>query len=413
VVLQNLTFGPASPAASDFGLSLGEGSHHVALRSLEFSGNLNKAGGMGLGSWGYTGSATLNNIVVKDTYIHNIGNLNDPGDRDAHCITVNGNVQNLWVVDSELFACEGDGIQIEAQHERGPSHIHHIYVARNKSHGHKQSSAWVKHATDVVISQNEFYDQHQSMVASDLACTGVQYDPSRVWFIFNRIHDCNVGIAFGSGDGAGDGTDAYIIGNLIYHIAATDPTDNNNAGCMMIRGEVNVYIVNNTMYDCDGGVYSPPSNATLRIVNNIIANRHAASGKEISFDAARASTVQNNLFYRPGGISINWDSSIYTGVPFAGQCASNCSTANPGFTNAPSDFSLTSASPAINKGQAHPAYATFQSLYGLTLNYDVYGGGRPIGAGWDIGANEFGSSGQPPPPVQTAPAAPTNLRIIR
>jgi hypothetical protein len=49
----------------------------------------------------------------------------------------------------------------------------------------------------------------------------------------------------------------------------------------------------------------------------------------------------------------------------------------------------------------------------MTIAYDVYGGGRPIGTGWDIGANEFGSSGQAPPPLQTAPAAPTNLRIIR
>jgi hypothetical protein len=83
LILQNLTFGPSDPSASDFGVGLYEGMHHVALRSVEFSGNLNKAGGLGIGTWGQTDAATVNNVVLKDSYIHNLGNVNDAGDRDT------------------------------------------------------------------------------------------------------------------------------------------------------------------------------------------------------------------------------------------------------------------------------------------------------------------------------------------
>ena len=403
VILENLKFAPSgsSPPA----LFLSEGTHHVAVRDSEWSGTTSNAGGgIGIGQWSYSGSATANNIVLKGVNIHDLGDINAGGDRDAHCITVNGSVNNLWVVDSTTSRCEGDAIQIEGQHDRGISKIHHIYYARNVASNHKQSGGWIKHATDVVFSQNEVYGIARSS-SSEGQCMGAQYEPQNVWFIFNKLHDCAMGIFIGSDDGSGDGQDAYIIGNLIYNVHSSDPTNVYNAGAISARSFANIYAFNNTIWDCDGGVNSPPAGINWRIFNNLIAGRTVSSGSEINLENAGSSTIDNNLFFRSGGIKIVWSGSSYSTASFGGKCTS-CLSSDP-LLVAPASlsFGLTANSPAINKGVSSTVYATYQSKFGVSINYDYVGATRPNGA-YDLGAFEYGGV------VAPRPSPPSSL-IVR
>jgi hypothetical protein len=392
VIFEDLHFGPHDAADKEFGAHLTEGSHHLAFRRVEWSGNANAAGGLGMGSWRYDGSGAVSHVIVKDSRFHDIGDVKNTSDRDAHCIGVNGSAFDLWVVDNELARCEGDGMQIEARHGqgRGVSRIHHVYFGRNKSHGHKQTAFWVKHASDVVASENDLYGIAQSSSSAG-QCTGVQYSPERVWFIFNRIHDCEIGVLVASDDGPGDGQSLYIVGNLIHAIANPGgPADVYNAGCISVRGSRFIHIVNNTCYDSDGGVYARPG-PSLRILNNIFSHRHAPEGRELDVGTAGDSTAANNVFFHARGVSINWNGNSFGKVPFAGQCAARCSTRDPDFVNAPEDVDLGRASPAVDAGQVPAVYAEFQERYGLSIAFDLDGGPRPSGQAWDIGAQESGA----------------------
>ncbi len=386
VIIENLKFSPAA-------LQIAEGAHHVAVRQSEFIGTTSGGGGIGIGNWDYSGSATANNIVLRGVDIHDLGIVvGATGDRDFHCITVNGSVNNLWVVDSKLHACEGDAMQVEAQHNRGMGKIHHVYYGRNLAYGLKQSGGWVKHATDVIFSQNEVYNISASS-SSPGQCMGAQYNPHNVWFIFNVLHDCGMGIFVGSDDGDSGSSDGYVIGNVIYNTHnASGPGDIYNSGAISARGFKNLWIVNNTIWDSDGGVNAAPSGATLRIYNNIIAGRTSSGGSEINLESPGSAVIDNNLFFRSGGIKIVWGGSTYSSAAFAGKCAA-CVSSDPLLQSPASRvFTIPTNSPAVDRGATSAVYATFLSLYGRSISIDAAGSARPQGSAFDLGAFEAGGA---------------------
>ena len=392
VVMENVHWGPANASDGDFGVHVSEGNHHIALRSCEASGNSQATGGVGVGSWSYGGGQSASYVVIQACAIHNLGLIQAGVDTDAHGVTLNGAVDHFWLLDSDLYANVGDGIQVEAQHGN-MAKIHHVYLGRNKSHGNKQSSMWVKHATDVVISQNELYQSQTIDSFSAGQCTGFQYNPNYVWFLYNKIHDCNVGIAVSSDDGSGEGTESYFIGNVIYniHAATTNPYD---SGSMSMRGGLNHYIINNTLYDFDSGLNFPPGGGNYQIVNNIISGRANSSTCDIYMEdggeASRA-VVQFNDFFSTSGVRFSWGGATYTSLASlqAAGKGQSCKSADPLFTNAAAyDLTLKAGSPARDAGTAHAAYATFQSRYGIDIAVDAARTARPQGGAWDMGSYE-------------------------
>lgn len=189
LVIENILSAPSDSSDTIFGFKIPEGSHHIAIRNSEFSGigNVNKAGGIGVGSWSYTGTDIASDILLDSLHLHDLGDVNASFDQDKHCITVNGSVNNLWLVNSEMARCSGDGIQIEAQQGKRDK-IHHIYVGKNISHENKQTGMWIKHATDIIFSQNTIYG-HVPSDSSSGAGIGFQYGPDYVWFIAMTAND--------------------------------------------------------------------------------------------------------------------------------------------------------------------------------------------------------------------------------
>ena len=168
LIIENLKFIPADSADLSYGISVREGASYISMRNIEIDGtdNLQKAGTIGLGSWGYAGTERLSYVLIDGINSHDVGDVNATFDQDAHSIVINGDVDHVWVVNSTLVRSSGDGLQIEAQ-SGNKADIHHIYFGNNISYGHRQTGAWIKHASGAIMSSNELY--------STKKCAGQQY----------------------------------------------------------------------------------------------------------------------------------------------------------------------------------------------------------------------------------------------
>lgn len=410
LIFENLHFGPLDSADTGFGFGAAEGSHHIAVRSSEFSGNLNRSGGLAFGTWQYTGSSNLTYVVLDNVFIHDIGDVNSPVDQDAHGITLNGRVQNFWFTHSTVTGCSGDGIQINGgDGDTTRNAINHIYVGKVESHHNKQTGMWIKEATDVIFSQNKIHGFVPGNSSSG-QCTGQQYGPGYTWFIFNEIYDCGIGISIESGLDTYDADYTFAIGNVIHGVHSATPSNPHLSGAIKNRGGKRLYVVNNTAYDADAFVnilYSPPS---TEIYNNIFSTRYGTSAYDILVENTGSTTyLDNNIIYGPS-VRISWNGATYSGLAAfqsaTGKCAS-CVNSDPNFVNATSgNFSIQSPSPAIDKGSLQSVYATFRSRYGIDISEDTLGAPRPQGAAWDIGAYEYNSG-----VALRTPNPPYNLQI--
>jgi hypothetical protein len=389
VIVENLYSGPAGPDATGFGMGVPEGNDHIVIRDSELSGNLNRGGGIGLGSWSYKGTEWVDNVVIDHVLIHDLGNL--ASDDDSHCITLNGSVRNVWVTNSTLHHCSGDAIQMEAQRNRADK-IHNIYYGRNVAYNNRQTGGWVKHATDVIFSQNVVHDIRNNPTGYLGTCLGAQYDHGNIWFLFNTLYNCDQGIRRGSGDtGAGAGP-VYIIGNLLYHIHAPARVVNRkwDAGAIINTNDARTYVVGNTIYDVDAGVNVP--HGTVDVIDNIIAGRSNALNHELWYEQTPAAAVisHNRFYVRSGAYRFAWGATDFTSLgAFRGasaKCQKGCSTGDPAFVSADRDFHLQSRSAAIGAGIESEVYAAFQARYGIDIRRDIEGVRRGPNRAWDIGA---------------------------
>jgi hypothetical protein len=154
---------------------------------------------------------------------------------------------------------------------------------------------------------------------------------------------------------------------------------------------------------------SMPTNA--KFYNNTIYGRGFGSGFHLPTAGGSGHEVRNNIIYNiptpysgaygsfTGGTIAVCSHNLTSATATASGRCTNGLIGNPFFMNAAAgDFRLTPQSTlAIDKGF---------NLSGI-LNFDFAKSPRPQGAGFDIGAYEFGTSA----PVTINPSAPKNLRI--
>ena len=192
---------------------------------------------------------------------------------------------------------------------------------RNVAHHNKQNGFWSKQSTDVIFSQNTSYG-HRPGNSSSGAGMGFQYAPERIWFLYNNIFDCELGIYVANDNGLGNGQNSYYIGNLITNIHSSGGFQSGsayqNAG-FVLAGSRNRYLVNNTLYQTDSGIAAPGSAGGLFMSNNIISNLTQAQGSHVFIEqpaTASGSTIRNTLFQ--GTVRIKWggNSPVYTLASF-------------------------------------------------------------------------------------------------
>jgi hypothetical protein len=400
LVMENLSFRPLSATETGYVVILAP-ADHISLRHSEVTG-IPSGGGLGVVSWDATSVAQY--VVLWDNNIHDNGDMSATYDQDVHGIAVSDHVAYLWVVDNKLSGNSGDGIQINA----GPTYqatTHHVYVGRNEAFGNRQSGFWTKQAVDVIFSQNLCHD-HWPNAASGTpgSCLGSQYAAENVWFIANHIHHTEIGIFIASDDtGQGFGTHIYAIGNVIHNIHTSAPTSYNPytgwaGGAMLMAGGLNRIVVGNTIWDVDAGINLPPGAGQVEIGDNIIGNVTVSGSNHVFVEGstmASVSSFHHNLLF--GTPRMRWGGNQM--FPSAAQLAAAASlSADPRLVNpAGEDFHLQASSPAIDRGETNPVYATFQQRYGISIQVDVDYTPRPIQAAIDIGADEAGIPTPVPP----------------
>ena len=349
---------------------------NIAVRNCEITGD---AGDGGVRIYSNT-SNTVKNIVVYNNTIHENGDWLANYDQDVHGVGIFPWTSYVWVIDNTIYHNSGDGVQVVNNGVFGAPYMqHHIYIGRNVSHHNKQTGMWTKTASDIVFSQNTIYG-HRPSDSSGGQGMGYQYDPKRVWYLFNTVYDNTLGIGNGSVNNGGR-EDVYMIGNVIYN--------NISSGIQINGGDETVEIVNNTLFNNPKGIENGYYQAKINITNNIISGGATHIYFPSTYITANNSNVVNTLF--DSHAVINWNDVIrdVSSMQSIGKCP-GCAEGNSLFINqATNNFDLTESSPSIDKGIVHTGYARFETLYGIDIKKDKTGRTRPSGSAWDMGAYEY------------------------
>lgn len=366
-------------------------AHYVAIRHCDVHGNL-RGGGLAVAG----GGDRVSNVVIWANKIHDNGNWRAGYDQDVHGIRVGAHVSSLWVLENELFRNSGDGLQIDAG-RADQATTHHVYVGRNVAYENKQMGFWTKQATDVIFSENLSHS-HRPSDSSFGAGMGFQYAPERVWFLFNHVHDCDVGIGTASDEGIGTGRSSYFVGNVVHRIHHSDrhynPATAWSSAAFMLAGGLERHVVHNTIHDVDAGINVPSTSGFVRIVGNIVSLVTERDGNHVFVEeewVSGQSTMRHNLFQ--GRLRIQWGGSAVENLRDFADSKGHGAVGRSGepllADPAHERFDLLAGSAAVDAGAPDPVYETFRRAYGLTIERDAAGRPRPQGAAWDIGAHEW------------------------
>jgi hypothetical protein len=392
-ILENLEFGPTSDMSQTGGMVIRLPASHIALRHSDLHGTPSE-GGLGIVNWEvgygeiYNGPGVIDNVVIYNNTIHDNGDVSANFDQDVHGIGVTDHVNHLWVVDNQLYRNSGDGIQIASPAPGQAWTTHHIYVGRNVSHNNKQGGYWVKQATDVIFSQNVSYG-HRPSDSSMGQCMGGQYAPDWVWYLYNRLYDCEYGIAVMSDNG--EFTHTFFIGNVIYNIHRTvsdnGPGDAWGPAAIMMSGGYERHVINNTIYNVDSGVNIATPVGSLEVADNIISGVTIPGNSHVlvAFPALGANTsFHHNLLFGTPRLDYGNGQMFPTTIQLAQAQSLN---GDPQFMNPQADdFHTAATSPVANKAELNSAHAVFLQRYGVSIAFDADGNVRPSSLTTDMGA---------------------------
>jgi len=204
---------------------------------------------------------------------------------DWHCVGVGKGSTRVWVLDSNLSNCRGDGIQVNGE-QGGEVTTGPVYVGRVTCVHNRQSCVWAKQSHDVIVSTSSMSKMRPDAdYTNPGVCGGGQYFALRLVFVNNDCFDSENGFRI-----AGYNPEAYgiatpddtsgigLIGNRIRNIHALGPVKNDPANlfspgsAVMLDGASRRYLQDNVIDDVDSGI--AVARGTYEGTNNVVTNVH-------------------------------------------------------------------------------------------------------------------------------------------
>lgn len=363
----------------------GTPTHHVAIRNSEVVGS-KAGGGIVIQTYSDKPTATVSQVLVWRTFVHDVGDMQVREDRDAHCTSIyRGHVSYVWLLENRWERCSGDGVQVNATASPSWATLNHVYIGRNVCVQNRQTCAWSKQAADVVMSENICRGMRPGSGGPGI-CFGAQYGTARLFIVNNQVTDSENGIAFGSwNDPPIYGKGALIAGNLIvgiHHTSSPDKIDDPWSGGAAIRlagggndcedqksgrPEPCVIVANNTIWDVDSALQIPNVSATTRFVNNIVGKTRRAA-MQIEKERMLMGATRSWFDVRPKTSSEGWvETASARKVRRDGNFVGD-----PKFVNAAAgDFRLADGSPAKRAGIPWNIDEPYRRIHGIPLGLNV------------------------------------------
>ena len=415
IILENLHF-------RDTG-RLGLRSHNSSslsnaiIRNSEFSGsNINVGNSAAIGVSGQSSSNRFNHIVIYNNHIHDLGDYLSSSENDFHGIAVVTNADHVWVLDNHVYHMAGDSIQIGTASTANENRVSHIYVSGNTFHEDRENAVDIKESDNVVISSNTLWGyKHTSSSSGEVLV--IHNEADNIWVINNTVYNGNYGLL------TSGSTNTWFIGNLIYNIhhdpeMPWDASSGYSSGTAIhFRGNSDGGVVNNTIFGYDNGIQLTQGNGVgYSIYNNILSERVEPDGVDIRSPNSTVSdsiAMDNNIIYHStSSPAIYWEGYIFSVNEFKNtyEICNNCVSSDPFFVDQtaidlsikPYSIEANITSPAMNTGVLHPAYSTFDSIFGESILFDMTGRAKPSGKSMEIGSFEI-----------VAPSPPDNVSVIR
>lgn len=343
-------------------------SQFITLRHAEVRGDGSNSSGGSVISM-----SNVEHMVTFDTQIHSAGSWeSNATDVDVHGWRPAYGNRYLWLLDSELYHLQADGVQTGNSNNQNPQSqsSHYIYIGGNTFYENYENALDNKNSYHVVFSTNDVHDHYAAPDASGANSTAVILSNNSEgpwtgyhWAINNRIW--NAGLAIRDSGSEADERN-FIIGNAVWNVDGAFVQANNDANREL-------WIIHNSVSGSQTAfdVFQPGTNASLFIRGNVF---HAAGTIDTMSDVN--SVFSGNVLFDTT-LQGNWDEET-------GTITADPLLADP----AAGDMTPSASSPALDAASEDAVFALFTSLYGLDIRTDLHGTPRPAGA-WDIGAVEL------------------------
>ena len=355
-------------------------THHAVLRHLRFEDMDWVAGGgaiVGVTAGSNVG-AEVHDVVAYQNVFQNCGGGYDWStvDNDHHGYKIDGlidgnNAYRVWVIENQALpgaepdpvdglykSLSGNLVQVGDQ-RLDSGGVHHIYVAGNFQRDARQALAWTKRSTDVIFSGNTC-DHVYAMAGGNGQCFGSQYDARWHWALGNTAQNAYAGWQHTSNDETPG--PYFIYGNTFHDMTLAAPEGwRRNAGVTLWNARGAHYVVNNTMYNMDHGIWADTNRvdatSSLHVHNNIIAGLTGSdpAGALINVDPNNPSWISHNLFDVFSLVEGNGSTFTSLDALNASSNATGNLVGDPAFVDVSGgDFSLSPGSTAIGAATTSP-----------------------------------------------------------
>ena len=375
-------------------------------------------------------------ICIYNNVIKELGQWNrqDKLGKDKHGIQPGGLSSYWWIIDNEIFHCEGDSIQINSSQKNDAVYAnrpHYIWMAGNTMYENYENAIDNKNCYHAIASENLIWGFHNDFKGANNTSFILANDSegtlsSLQWAINNTLYDVGQGfkVASTAAETLNAGLDTqtlgqrtYILNNLIYDAGTGIEIDARSTTVETPGGDVDTWayeswIVNNTIVTTNRSIkQARTSNSALEPQTNYVEGNILYNTGTPDYDVV-TNPLEGSTFSFKYNVAYNSGRNVVLGT--FDVDVGNTLNIDPSFVGLGSaDYSLNTGSPAIDvSGFTEPdPYQLFADLYGMDIRTDYVGFTRPDNTVWDAGALEYDSGN---PPVAAAPvitSQPQNVTV--